>query len=111
MPENVKVYGEMRTRGGGNDFFSFWQLDSMLVSGNRLILGNQRKDGYTVYSVLCNCKSPVTQRQLVTAANTNTHLRDIHSDTVKRNGVSTAFDMSPADDYSSVAVWRRVPVT
>lgn len=50
MLENVKVSWEMRTRGGGNDFFSCWQLDFMLVSTNRLILGNQHRDGYVQYN-------------------------------------------------------------
>lgn len=50
MLENVKVSWEMRTRGGGNDFFSCWQLDFMLVSTNRLILGNQHRDGNIQYN-------------------------------------------------------------
>lgn len=32
-------------RRRGNDFLSFWQLDSTLISGNRFILGNQHRDG------------------------------------------------------------------
>lgn len=33
-------------RRRGNDFLSFWQLDSTLISANRFILGNQHRDGY-----------------------------------------------------------------
>lgn len=43
MLENVKVCREMRTRGGGNDFFFSWQLDFTLVNSNRFILGNQHR--------------------------------------------------------------------